>query len=221
MRRKPTAPKKNDLVIVTEGRHIGREGHVRTQKLVPTDKPDIKQVVLVLWCEPTLITVPRSHAARIEDLPIATLDRLRAERAAVLAKEADELANAEAARKARLRAEYVARRVATSGGYTTRCQTDREAETGYFRQIYDPFSTGPELRERIRVTARCESWSGMPEVTVNWSALGSASPDEALAFALALKQAAEHALDARASLEIEHALDADIETAFRGTLDGH
>lgn len=66
---------------------------------------------------------------------------------------------------------------------------------------YDPFNAQRMERERVSVSVRQNEYPALPEVSVNWSAIGSVTPEQALLFGRTIVRAAERALLERAALE--------------------
>lgn len=216
--------KKGDRVVVTRGGHIGIVGIVDRLSTSTTRRYAGNPAVKRRWAHlhnchlegpldgdtvPNAAVMVEVEEVYLRDIVTTGEYRaLRAQRREIIAEEERKSAEYEATRREETLAAYLAKRGEPVGRIAYR--EDRDETTNAVRRIYfDPFSTtrtdeGLPKMERDRITIyNRDSWNAQftPEVTVNWAALGSVTPDEALAFAQALQDAALRAMVLRAENE--------------------
>lgn len=199
-----------DEVIVISGKPAGRMGTVVKLTSVKTDDPDVRLAQMIVRdSKGESFTINRSMVALVDSLSEAQVMGLT-EQYEAFCKEIDaQFAAAERAREKRIRDEYIESRLPKH--YFQRTH-NREWENSTTISV-DPFSVTEHHRELMSLTNQ-KNWMGQLSVTVNWSAIGSVTPEEALAFADSLKKLAEQAITIRAQREDEEGLTADIEAAI-------
>jgi ribosomal protein L24 len=212
--------KKGDRVVVTRGGDIGIVGIVDRFSTSTARRSQAKRRWVHLHdchLEGPLDGDPVPDATRMVEVEevylrdVVTTGEYRAllvQRREMIVEQERKWTEYETTRREEKLAAYIAQRVVPVGRIAYR--EDRDEETGPVRRIYfDPFSTTttdeglPKVeRDRITIYNR-DTWDARftPEVTVNWSALGSVTPDEAFAFAQALQDAALRAMVLRAENE--------------------
>jgi len=146
----------------------------------------------------------------ISDLAAGVLDEFKSVGAAYRAAEEAKHAEWMKTRRAEKLAEYVATRRENLAKRALRTEQSRDDDDGTLRIKYDPMSEETYVRSLIELTAAPSSFFGgvgIPRVEINWSAIGSVAPEKALAFGLALIEAAHRAIDERAKLEEAAGID--------------
>jgi hypothetical protein len=191
--------RKDDIVIGISGHLAGYMYRVNGI----TNKNVVAQA-RVVRLDPTTMTAVTQYAAtydanRFRLIADCTADEVRDyKELGERAREEDERQYKEDAERRRkeLIKEYVAERRARQADpfFTTseKRTTSEEEKDGDFYIEFAPLSDKATQwpRRLITLSSRKETYRGTPEVTVNWSAIGSVTPEEAKAFAECLLEVA-------------------------------
>lgn len=214
MTKKLILPKKGEVVIVTEGAEIGRTGVLaKWTRNKSLQDPDVTIEMALIGpkegdTELRPFSVRKSHVVALHQISIARRQELYAKRAELLSEQ-DAKRNAWIAeQRAKAIRTYVEKRelhATRPGGMEETYEIGDGLGSRYYSA--DPLerrTAHQHFSDRITIYARRKSiLGGLPEVEINWSALGSATPEEALRFAEGLTRAAHLALGKRAELEAE------------------